>query len=99
MSAVTDRIQIINLVHDRASELEGFRVIAKDGEAGTVHGDQDAVDDRHIVVHVGNKLFGHDVVVESDVITTIDLDAKEIHVDRIADWVKSSPNAKHFKGS
>ncbi|WP_370325856.1 hypothetical protein [Euzebya sp.] len=99
MSAVTDRIDIARIVHDRPEQLAGFTIVATDGEAGQVADapKQDEVDDQHLVVHVGTKLFGSDVVVETDVISSVDAQAREVHVDRIADWVKSSPKLKHYE--
>jgi hypothetical protein len=93
MTDVRDPQEIARLVHD--NQLEGFKVIAKDGEAGMVSRAQDHVDDLHMAVHVGSKLLGSDVAVETEVITVIDLDAKEVRIDRIKDWVKSSPKVKH----
>lgn len=96
MDAVTDKTEIRRIVHDRPEQLEGFTVVATDGQAGKVGAHQEEVDDYHLVVHVGPKMLGHDVVLESDVITLVDPAAQEVHVDRITDWVKSSPRLKHY---
>lgn len=95
MDAVSDKTEIRRIVHDRPEQLEGFTVVATDGQAGKVAGRQEEVDDYHFVVHIGKKMLGHDVVLEIDVISLIDPKAQEVHVDRITDWVKSSPRLKH----
>ncbi len=96
MATITDRIDIDTYLRDPNADLSGFKVIAIDDSAGTLADKQQEVDDSHLVVHVGPKLVGHDVVVETDVVTSIDTDQREIHVDRIADWVKSSPKLKAY---
>ena len=99
MTAVKDRESIDRIMHDQARALEGFTVMAIDGEAGRVAKGQDRVDDEHLLVHVGSgliKILGSDVVVETDAIDAIDTEAKEIHVDRIVDWVKASPKIQQF---
>jgi hypothetical protein len=99
MTAVSDRQSIDRIIHDQADALQGFTVVAIDGAAGTVAKDQERVDDDHLVVHVDSGflgLFGTDVVVESEAIDTIDAAAKQIHIDRIADWVKASPKVDQF---
>ncbi|MEE8602002.1 hypothetical protein [Euzebya tangerina] len=99
MSKVKDRGSIDRIIHDQADALGGFTVLARDGVAGKIAGDQDRVGDNHLIVRVGGRLRGNDVVVETTVVSAIDAAQKEIHVDRIADWVKASPKLKHFQGS
>lgn len=99
MSAVKDRQSIDRIIHDQAEALHGFEVTTIDGVAGKVAKGQDQVDDQHLVVHVDKGplgLFGADVVVEVDAIDRIDAAAHEVHVDRITDWVRSSPKLDQF---
>ena len=95
MSAIKERMQIARIVKERPEQLKGFEVLAIDGPAGSVTGHQDDVDDRHLVVHAGGRFLGKDVVIEVDAIDEIDPEHKTIHVDRIVDWVKSSPKVGH----
>ena len=94
MTAVHDRTSMDRIIHEQADALAGFTVLASDGEAGTVAPDQGRVDDEHLLVHVGGRIFGKDVVVETSVISAIDAREQEVHVDRIVDWVQSSPKLK-----
>lgn len=96
MDAVTDQGDIRKIIAERPEQLEGFTVVASDGQAGRVAANQDQVDDDHLVVHVGNRMLGHDVVIESEVVSRIDHKAREVHLSRITDWVKSSPRLKHY---
>ena len=91
MSAITERTDIARIIQTRPEQLKDFTVKAIDGEAGHVSGHQDEVDDRHLVVHAGGRFFGTDLVIEVDAIDRVDPENQEIHVDRIVDWVKSSP--------
>lgn len=97
MATITERSDIETYLRDPAADVSGFTVVAIDDRAGTVASTQDAVDDGHMVVHVGPPIIGSDVVVETEVVTAIDTDQREIHVDRIADWVKASPKLKHYQ--
>jgi hypothetical protein len=99
MSQVTDRSSIERIVHEQAGALEGFTVVAIDGEAGRVAKHPDRIDEDHLVVHVDSGflgLFGRDVVVETEAIDAIDAQQQVVHVDRIADWVQASPKVEHF---
>ncbi|CAN5383267.1 hypothetical protein BH23ACT9_BH23ACT9_05050 [soil metagenome] len=99
MSAVTDRLGIERIIRDQHEALEGFTVVAIDGEAGTVAKAQDRVDDQHLLVHIDSGLLGllgKDVVIEAEAIDSIDAAAHEIRVDRIADWVQTSPKVEAY---
>ncbi len=91
MTAITDRHEIARIISDRPEQLRGFAVTTIDGDAGRVAGHQEDVDEAHLVIHLGGKLFGKDVVIEADAIDQVDPQGQTIHVDRIRDWVKSSP--------
>lgn len=96
MPTITDQAEIFGILRDPSTDLSGYCVQAIDEEAGIITDKQDAVDDSHLVVHVGPPVIGHNVVIEADVVTTIDTDQHVLHVDRIAKWVKSSPRLKDF---
>ncbi len=99
MTAVRDRNSIDRILHEQADALEGFSVIAIDGEAGRVAKDQSRTDPDHLLIHLDGFLgiFGnHDVVIETEAIDVVDTQTQMIHVDRIIDWVKSSPKVKQF---
>lgn len=92
MNAITDRTEIARIIRDRPEQLRGFTVTTIDGEAGHVASShQEEVDDLHLVIHLGNRFLGKDVVIEADAIDAVDPEQQTIHVDRIRDWVKSSP--------
>ncbi len=98
MTAVSDRHSINRIVREQAEALQGFTVLTVDGEAGKVAKAQDRIDEDHLVVHVDGflGLFGSDVVVENEAIDTVDTVQRTIHVDRITDWVKSSPTVDQY---
>lgn len=96
MPTITDRIAIEEYLRDPQHDLTGYKVIAIDDPAGTLTDNQDEVDDSHMVAHVGPPIIGKEVVIETDVVVEIDTDQREVRVDRIADWVKSSPKLKDF---
>lgn len=96
MGSVTDKDSIDKIMGKQAEALKGFDVKTIDGHAGTVAPNQDRVDDEHLVVHVGGKLFGKDVVVETDAIEAVDSREHEIKIDRVAGWVKGSPKVAEF---
>lgn len=97
MPTLTDRIDITGYLRQHPADMAGWSVIAIDEPAGKLVDKHTEIDERHMVVHVGPPVLGSDVVVETDVVTSIDTDTHEIHVDRIADWVKSSPKFKNYK--
>lgn len=98
MTAVTDPGSIQRMVQQQAKALEGFDVVAIDGDAGRVAKRHPLADESHLVVHVGGAmgLFGKDVVIELDAVDAIDTETRQIHVDRIVDWVKASPKLDQY---
>ncbi|MGI9015821.1 MAG: hypothetical protein ACR2HR_01730 [Euzebya sp.] len=97
MGAVTDRASIDKILHDQPEALKGYDVHTVDGHAGKLADGQDRVDEEHVVVHIGGKLFGSDVVMETEAIKAVDTAEHVVEVDRITDWVKSSPKLKNFE--
>lgn len=98
MSTIDDRMSLDRILKDRPEQLAGFSVIAIDGEAGRVAQGQARTDDRHLAVHVSSGLlglFGSDVAVEYEAIDGIDPEARQVHVNRITEWVKASPRVDH----
>lgn len=95
MDVITERMDIARIIKERPEQLKDFSVVAIDGPAGRVPPYQSDVDDEHLVVHAGGRIFGKDVVIEVDVIDEIDPQNRTVHVNRIVDWVKSSPKLGH----
>jgi hypothetical protein len=72
-------------------DIEGFKVVATDGEIGAVDEATYDVGSSYIVVDTGPWIFGRKVLLPAGVIQTMDLDNKKVHVRVTKDQVKDSP--------
>src|SRR5262245_43592020 len=78
----------------KISKLQGFHIVAADGEIG--HVDDFLVDEggmtRHLVVDTSNWIGGKSVLIPTDAIDKIDSPQKEIRVRLRRDEVEHSPS-------
>jgi uncharacterized protein YrrD len=77
------------------SDLEGFRLAAKDGEIGHVadfYFDDDCWAVRYLVVATGSWLFGKKVLISPNAVEKVDFDEECMKVDLSKEQVKNSPD-------
>lgn len=72
-------------------DLQGFDVVATDGEIGKVDEATYDVGSSFIVVDTGPWIFGRKVLLPAGVIERIDLDNRRIEVRLTKDQIKNSP--------
>jgi PRC-barrel domain len=75
----------------RATDLDGFDVVAADGEIGKIDEATDEVGASYIVVDTGPWIFGRKVVLPAGAIERIDLDNRKVEVRFTKDQIKGSP--------
>jgi hypothetical protein len=74
-----------------ARDLEGFDVVATDGEIGKVDEATYEVGSSYIVVDTGPWILGRKVLLPAGAIERIDLDARKVEVRFNKDQIKDSP--------
>jgi hypothetical protein len=72
-------------------DLSGFEVEAIDGSIGKVDEATDDVGAGYIVVDTGPWIFGKKVMLPAGVVQDVDLDAKQVFVNRTKDEIKNAP--------
>ena len=75
----------------RATDLDGFDVVAADGEIGKIDEATDEVGAAYIVVDTGPWILGRKVVLPAGAIERIDLDNKKVEVRFTKEQIKNSP--------
>jgi hypothetical protein len=71
--------------------MTGYKVVAVDGEIGTVESSIPKAGAAFIVVNTGPWIVGKSVMLPAGIIERVDSDAEKIHVARTRDQVKSAP--------
>lgn len=77
--------------HTPGADLTGYKVEAMDGSIGKVDKHSHEVGDQYIVVDTGAWIFGKEVLLPAGTITSVDAEAKTIHVARSKDQIKAAP--------
>ncbi|MER5950414.1 PRC-barrel domain-containing protein [Streptomyces sp. NPDC001904] len=77
--------------HTVDADVTGYKVEATDGHIGKVDKHSDDVDSQYIVVDTGVWIFGKEVLLPAGTITSVDAEARTIHVSRTKDEIKSAP--------
>jgi hypothetical protein len=72
-------------------DLSGFEVEAIDGKVGKVDEATNQVGRSFLVVDTGPWIFGKKVMLPAGLIDDVDLDAREIFVNRTKDEIKNAP--------
>ena len=72
-------------------DLSGFDVEAIDGSIGKVDEATNDAGAAFIVVDTGPWIFGKKVLLPAGVIQDVDLDARQVFVDRTKDQIKNAP--------
>jgi len=72
-------------------DLSGFEVEAIDGSIGKVDEATNDAGAAFIVVDTGPWIFGKKVLLPAGVIQDVDLDARQVFVDRTKDQIKNAP--------
>jgi hypothetical protein len=72
-------------------DLSGFEVEAIDGSIGKVDEATNDAGAAFIVVDTGPWIFGKKVMLPAGVIQDVDLDARQVFVDRTKDQIKNAP--------
>jgi hypothetical protein len=73
------------------NDLSGFEVEAIDGKVGKVDEATNQVGSSFIVVDTGPWIFGKKVMLPAGVIDDVDLDARQVFVNRTKDEIKNAP--------
>jgi hypothetical protein len=71
--------------------LDGFKVVATDGDIGKVDEATYDVGSSYIVVDTGPWIFGRKVLLPAGVIQTLDLDKEQVLVRLTKDQIKNAP--------
>ena len=72
-------------------DLSGFEVEARDGSIGKIDEATNDAGAGFIVVDTGPWIFGKKVMLPAGVIQNVDLDARQVYVDRTKDEIKDAP--------
>jgi len=72
-------------------DLSGFEVEARDGSIGKIDEATNDAGGGFIVVDTGPWIFGKKVMLPAGVIQNVDLDARQVYVDRTKDEIKDAP--------
>jgi hypothetical protein len=72
-------------------DLSGFEVEASDGSIGKIDEATNDAGAGFIVVDTGPWIFGKKVLLPAGVIRDVDLDARQVFVDRTKDQIKNAP--------
>lgn len=73
------------------ADLTGYKVDASDGHIGKVDKHSADVGAAYVVVDTGVWIFGKSVLLPAGTVSSIDHDAKVVHVARTKDEIKDSP--------
>jgi hypothetical protein len=73
------------------SDIAGYSVEAIDGSIGKIDQATDEVGSSYIVVDTGPWIFGKKVMLPAGVVSRIDHDDEEVHVNRTKDQIKNAP--------
>jgi hypothetical protein len=76
---------------DPRTDLDGFDVVALDGEIGTIDEATDDVGDSYIVVDTGPWIFGRKVVIPAKAIVRLDPPEHSVFLRLTKDQIKDSP--------
>ncbi len=76
---------------DPRADLDGFDVVALDGEIGTIDEATDDVGDSYIVVDTGPWIFGRKVVIPAKAIVRLDPPEHSVFLRLTKDQIKDSP--------
>lgn len=71
--------------------LEGFTVEATDGSIGSIDEATYDVDASFIVVDTGPWIFGRKVLLPAGVIDEIDLDKRQVYINRTKEEIRNAP--------
>jgi hypothetical protein len=71
--------------------LAGFRVLARDGEVGTVADIRLENGEHCIVVHTGRWILSKTVLLRGDVVERIDLEGRRVYVSASTAEIKAAP--------
>ena len=74
-----------------STPIKGYRVEATDGSIGKVDEATNDVGSSYIVVDTGPWIFGKRVMLPAGVISHVDHDEEQIHVNLTKDQIKDSP--------
>jgi hypothetical protein len=72
-------------------DMTGYKVVAVDGEIGTVESSIPRAGSACIVVNTGPWILGKSVMLPAGIIERVDSDAEKIHVARTREQVKRAP--------
>ncbi|MFF8974536.1 PRC-barrel domain containing protein [Streptomyces sp. NPDC014995] len=77
--------------HTPDDDLTGYRVIAPDGRAGRVSKYSRDLGRGFLVVRTGNRFFGRDVVLASDVVVGVRHADRTVRLSRTRSEIRSAP--------
>ena len=81
------------------ADLAGFDVEAADGSIGTVQRATYEVGSSYVVVDTGPWIFGGRLMLPAGIVSRVDHDVRQVHVDRTKDEIKSAPAFDQDAGS
>jgi hypothetical protein len=76
---------------ETTTDLEGFDVVARDGQIGDVDQATYEVGGSWIVVDTGPWIFGRKVVIPASAIERVDLESRNVYVSLSKEQIKGSP--------
>jgi hypothetical protein len=76
---------------DRPKTLDGFEVVALDGDIGKIDEATYDVGDSYIVVDTGPWIFGRKVVIPAKAIVRLDIPDEKVFLRLTKDQIKNSP--------
>jgi hypothetical protein len=82
---------------DPRTDLDGFDVVALDGEIGTIDEATDDVGDSYIVVDTGPWIFGRKVVIPAKAIVRLDPPEHSVFLRLTKDQIKDSPELNDLR--
>lgn len=74
-----------------STDLVGYKVEATDGHIGKVDETSNDMDARYLVVDTGPWIFGRKVLIPAGLVTRVDGDEEQVHLDLTKDQIKDSP--------
>src|SRR5919112_646542 len=72
-------------------DLTGYKVVANDGEIGSVDFASYEVGSSHIVVDTGSWIFGRKSMIPARAVRVVDHDARTVQIDLTKDQIKNAP--------
>ncbi|MFJ2407383.1 PRC-barrel domain containing protein [Streptomyces xanthochromogenes] len=73
------------------TDLTGWKVEATDGSIGRIDKHSGKVGSQYIVVDTGVWIFGKEILLTAGNITSVDTDARTVHVGRTKEQIKNAP--------